>query len=106
MLAAALACIVLSTAVFVRRGHAAIEAAAEPPGVAITSGYEAESFFALWRAVHGQPVYADVTRMPYASAYFNWFFYAGYAVPVGAAVKLGGDAAIIPLMGRLTTAAG
>jgi hypothetical protein len=106
MLAAALACIVLSTAVFVRRGHAAIEAAAAPPGVAITSGYEAESFFALWRAVHGQPVYADVTRIPYASAYFNWFFYVGYAVPVGAAVKLGHDASIIPLAGRLTTAAG
>ena len=106
MLAAALACFVLSTAVFVRRGSAAIQAAAEPPGVALTSGYETEIIFALWRAVHGQPVYADTTRIPYASAYFNWFFYAGYSVPVGVAVRLGGDAAIIPLAGRLTTAAG
>lgn len=105
-LAAALACLVLSTAVFVRRGHSAIRAAAEPPGVALTSGYEAESFFALWRAVNGRPVYADVTRLPYASAYFNWLFYAGYAVPVRAAVQLGGDAAIIPLAGRLITTVG
>lgn len=104
--AAALACLVLSTAVFVRRGHAAVRAAAEAPGVALTSGCEEESFFALWRAVHGQPVYADVTRMPYASAYFNWLFYAGYAVPVGAAVRLGHDASVIPLAGRLTSAAG
>lgn len=106
MIATALACIAISVAVFLRRGHAVMRAMNEPPGVAITSGYEAESFFALWRAVHGQPVYADVTRMPYASAYFNWFFYAGYAVPVGAAVRLGGDDAIIPRAGRLTTAAG
>ena len=106
MLSAALVCIAMSTAVFVRRGHAAIRAAAAPPGVSLTSGYEAESFFALWRAIHHQPVYADVTRMPYASAYFNWFFYAGYAVPVGAAVRLGGDTAIIPLAGRFTTATG
>jgi len=106
MLAAALACIVLSTAVFVRRGQAAVRATQERPGVAITSGCEEESFFALWRAVHGQPVYADVTRLPFASAYFNWLFYAGYAVPVSAAVRLAGDAAIIPLAGRLTTVVG
>lgn len=106
MLAAALACIVLSTAVFVRRGLAATRAAAEPPGVAITSGFEEESFFALWRAVQGQPVYADVTRLPYASAYFNWLFYAGYAAPVGAAVRVGHDASLIPVAGRLTTAGG
>jgi hypothetical protein len=106
VLAAALACIVLSTVVFVRRGHAVVLAAAESPGVAVSSGFEEESLFAVWRAVHGQPVYADVTRMPFASAYFNWLFYAGYAMPVGAAVSLGHDASIIPLAGRLVTAAG
>ena len=105
-LTAALACVVLSTTVFVRRGHAAIRAAAEAPGVTITSGSEEESLFALWRAAQGRPVYADVIRLPYASAYFNWLFYAGYAVPVGAAVRLAGDDGIIPLAGRLTTAAG
>lgn len=101
----ALACVVLSTAVFVRRGAEAWQAAGVPPGTAETSGCEEESFFALWRAVHAQPVFTDSTRLPFSSAYFNWLFYAGYRWPLGAAVAAHGDA-VIPRASRLTTAAG
>src|SRR5512138_1441459 len=101
----ALACVVLSAAVFVRRGVEAWQAAGVPPGTAETSGCEEESFFALWRAVHDQPVFTDSTRLPFSSAYFNWLFYAGYRWPLLAAVATQGDEAI-PRVARLTTAAG
>ncbi len=101
----ALVCVVLSCAVFLRRAHAAFEAASTAPGVAVTSGFEEESFFAVWRAGHDRPVYADATRLPFASAYFNWLFYSAYALPVRAAMPLTGDAGI-PLIGRLVTAVG
>ena len=100
----ALLTIVLAFADFVRRGHAAWVAADVAPGTAVTSGYEEESLFAVWRAAHGQPVYGDTTRLPFASAYFNWFFYQSYAMPLRLAPRLG-DAAI-PRYGRLLTAAG
>jgi hypothetical protein len=102
---AALACVVFSLAVFVLRGVAAFQAARSAPGVAVTSGCEEESWFALWRAIHGQPVYADTMRAPYASAYFNWLFYAAYARPLAIGVHLWGDW-IIPLVGRLISAVG
>jgi hypothetical protein len=97
--------LLLSVAVFVRRGVAAADAAMTAPGVAVTSGYEEESIFALWRAVHDQPVYVDSSRLPYASAYFNWLFYGAYAAPVRVAASLGGDGAIV-LGSRLMTAVG
>jgi hypothetical protein len=96
-------CVLLSCLIFVWRGRESIAAVTMPPGVAVTSGFEGESFFALWRAVHHQPIYGDATRLPYASAYFNWLFYWSYAGPVAAAVGWSGDASI-PLAGRLITA--
>ena len=75
------------------------------PGVAITSGYENESHFALWRALRGEPVYVDSSRMPYASAYFNWLFYSGYAAALHPFVSWAGAPAIVRV-GRLITAAG
>lgn len=98
-------CILLSVCVFVARGVNAWKAAAIAPGMAVTSGYEEESIFAVWRAVHGQTVYVDPSRLPYASAYFNWLFYASYAAPTRVAVMLSGDA-VIPRVGRLLTALG
>lgn len=76
-------CLAFSLAVFFTRGASAFQATHTAPGVAVTSGYEEESWFALWRTVHGQPVYADETRLPYASAYFNWLFYATYGAVAG-----------------------
>lgn len=101
----ALACVVLSAAVFARRIYAVFQATSLAPGVAVTSGFEEESFFALWKAVHHQPVYTDATRLPYASAYFNWLFYHAYAPPVRAAIQMTSDSSL-PLAGRLLTAAG
>ncbi len=101
----ALVCALLSVVVFVRRGLDAWETAGIAPGVAITSGCEGESFYAIWRAVHGETIYTDAARLPYGAAYFNWLFYAGYAGPVRAAVNRIDDT-VIPRAGRLVTAAG
>lgn len=75
------------------------------PGAVLTSGFEEESLFALWRAIHGFAVYADPQQLPYASAYFNWLFYFGYAQPAGMAVGLLGDSALV-LTGRLVSLIG
>jgi hypothetical protein len=79
--------------------------AAIAPGVAVTSGFEEESLFALQRAVHHQPVYLDSTRQPYAAAYFNWLFYAAYAAPLRPVVARYGDRAI-PRATRILSALG
>jgi hypothetical protein len=102
---AAAACIALSAAVFFQRGVAAWHAGGTAPGVVLTSGYEEESHFALWRALHGQAVFVDSSRFPYASAYFNWLFYSGYAAALRPFVSWAGDPAIVRV-GRLLTAAG
>jgi len=96
----ALIVVVVSAVVFARRGLTVWQAALVAPGTTITSGFEEESLLAVWRGVHGQAVYADPTRLPYAAAYFNWLFYVAYAGAVGPAVQHYGDA-IIPLAGRL-----
>lgn len=103
--ALALVSVGLSIWVFSQRGLAAWQAASTAPGVAVTSGFEEESQFALWRAVHGQPVFVESSRMPYASAYFNWLFYAAYAGPLRVAVAASSDHAIV-IVGRWITAAG
>ncbi|HEY8995999.1 MAG TPA: hypothetical protein VIM71_15140 [Lacunisphaera sp.] len=99
----AAACLALSLIVFFCRGTAAFQAAHTAPGIAVTSGYEEESWFALWRAIHDQPVYADTSRQPYASAYFNWLFYATYGAVTGPFAVHRGDATI-PAAGRVFTA--
>jgi len=88
-----------------KRSVAAYSAVGVAPGVAVTSGCEEESLFALWRFAHDQPVYRDTTAKPYASAYFNWLFYQGYGAIAKVTVKYLGDAAI-PSVGRLVTLAG
>lgn len=75
------------------------------PGVAQTSGCEEESLFALWRTVHQGTPYLDSLRVPYASAYFNWLFYHGYALALAPVVSTRGDAAL-PWASRAVTFAG
>lgn len=100
----ALACLVLSGVVFACRGLSAFQSAQISPGIAVTSGYEEESWFALWRGIQGQSVYGDPHRLPFASAYFNWLFYAVYQTPIASFAKdKGGE--VIPLVGRLFSAA-
>ena len=94
-----------SSIVFAWRGWTAWSVAAITPGAAITSGFETESLFALYRRAHHEPVYLDTTKMPYASAYFNWLFYAAYAEPMKPIIRQYGDATI-PRVSRVLSAVG
>lgn len=99
---ASAACVGASLLVFGLRADAVATATRTVPGVAVTSGFEEESWFALWRFAHGQPVFADATRAPFAGAYFNWLFYGAYGGVAKAAADRLGDAAI-PSAGRILT---
>lgn len=101
----AAAALLLSAGLFLQRAAAAYAAAAVAPGTSVTSGYEEESFFAVWRAVRGEPVYLDPLQRPFASAYFNWAFYGSYSLAMRPWAPLA-DGAVIPRFGRLVTAAG
>lgn len=48
----------------------------------ITSGYEEESLYAIWKYTHSQPVYFDPHKIPYAASYFNWLFYYSYGTAI------------------------
>jgi hypothetical protein len=85
--------------VFLQRLAAVHESAAIAPGTVQTTGCEEESMFSIWRAARGQPVYLDPAQPPYASAYFNWLFYAVY----GAACEGSPDSKLV-LVGRTVTA--
>lgn len=96
--------------VFVSIGMMAIRAVSAisfaEPLLAITSGAEEESTFALWKAVHGLPVYADPYVPPFAATYYNWLFYAVYGLVTS--VVLGAFTladAWIPTIGRLVSLA-
>lgn len=87
------------------RVSAVNESQALAPGVAATSGCEEESHFAVWKRVHGEPVYADPSRAPFAVAYFNFLFYEAYAGVSRSAVERSGDFAIVRV-GRVFTLVG
>jgi hypothetical protein len=89
--------------VFTYRLAAVHEAASIAPGTVQTSGCEEESFFAVWRKIHGRPVYSDVTELPFTSASFNWLFYATYSSMIRPVVKAYGDSHL-PLAGHWLTA--
>ena len=89
--------------VFACRLAAVCESANIPPGTAQTSGCEEESFFAVWRKVHDRPVYSDMTEPPYASASFNWLFYATYGAILRPVVEVCGDSRL-PLDAHWLTA--
>lgn len=101
----ALLCLLACIGVYSLRAISAWRIAAIAPGVAETSGCEEEALLSLHRAVHGEPVYIDRTRPPFAGAYFNWLFYAGYGAFVQPVAAAHGDQAILPA-GRLLSAAG
>lgn len=48
------------------------------PNHVVTSGYEEESLFALWKAAQGKAVYSDPHQFPFSASYFNWLFYWAY----------------------------
>lgn len=44
----------------------------------VTSGFEEESLYAMWKFLHGLPLYTDPHQIPFTASYFNWFFYTIY----------------------------
>jgi len=50
----------------------------------VTSGWEQESLFALWKRVNDIPVYNDSHKLPFSISFYNWLFYETY----GPAIKV------------------
>jgi hypothetical protein len=71
------------------------------PLLAITSGAEEESTFALWKVAKGLPVYADPYTPPFAASHYNWLFFAIYGTTAAVVQHLAnlGDA-WLPTIGR------
>lgn len=66
----------------------------------VTSGFEEESLFALWKYANDQPVYQDPHQIPFAASYFNWLFYGVY----GEVIRLFNlDAKWLPTIARSIT---
>ena len=77
------------------------------PLILQTSGAEAESHFAVWKAVNDRPVFADPRKMPFALSNYNWFFYESFGRVTAAAQRLLDlEDAWIPTIGRLFDLAG
>lgn len=73
----------------------------------LTSGFEEESMYAIWKCLNGQPVYADPHNIPFAASYFNWLFYYSYAGIIGLFQSvLGFGDEWIPQAGRYISLAG
>src|SRR6187551_2258254 len=69
----------------------------------ITEGREGPSIYAIWRVVHGAPLYEWPDREPYSVTFMNFGFYQAY----GAVARLSGagDEALL-WVGRLFTLLG
>ena len=73
----------------------------------ITSGWEQESLFAIWKSLQGLAVYADPYEIPFAASVYNWLFYQTFAGVTGSALGLLTlEDAWIPTIARLFTLAG
>jgi hypothetical protein len=76
------------------------------PMQVVTSGFEEESLFAIWKGMHQLPVFADPHQIPFAASYFNWLFYTFYSKVVGFLISFGDlDDLWIPTIGRGVTLA-
>lgn len=72
-----------------------------------TSGSEEESLFGIWKVVHGETLYIDRLKIPYAAIVYNWLFYHSYGAVVGIAssiLSLGDE--WLPTLARTFTLAG
>ena len=85
-----------------QRTYHAVTAPQSAPGVAVTTGCEEESLYAIWRVAHGQPAYRDTAVPPYASAYFNWLFYSTYGRVAAVMLNEHGQAQL-PVISRCWT---
>lgn len=70
----------------------------------VTSGFEEESLFALWKYFHTLPVYNDPHQLPYSASYFNWLFYSFYGASITAVNQIFHlNESYIPTIGRCLT---
>ncbi len=97
--------ILACTALHAVRAYWALQCSAHAPGTAATSGFEWESLFAVFREVHGAPVFTNPAYSPFCSSYFNWLFYLSNGIVAKPLVAIFGDTAI-PFAGRLFNFAG
>src|SRR5260221_372440 len=58
--------------------------------IIITSGFEEESLFAIWKWTRGIAIYQNPFAPPFAQSFFNWLFYATYgeASRIGMRIQL------------------
>lgn len=74
------------------------------PYFGCTTGSEEEALYALWKWLHGLPVYGDMFDIPYAASYFNWLFYAVYGTVNWLVLTVSGAGEeMIPAISRCTT---
>ena len=72
----------------------------------VTSGFEEESLFAMWKYHHFIPVYNDPHQIPYSASYFNWLFYSFYGSLISLIMHhFHLNDAFIPTIGRCITLA-
>ncbi len=70
----------------------------------ITSGWEQETLFPVWKAINGVVVYPDPFKIPFSVTSYNWLFIESYAVFSGAVLSiLSLEDAWLPTVGRFFT---
>ena len=76
------------------------------PSMSVTTGWEGEILFSIWKLVQHQAVYADPHRIPFAASLYNWGFYYFYGLVSEACLRLFHlDAEWIATVGRIVTVA-
>ena len=74
--------------------------------MSVTTGWEGESLFSIWKFAQHQAVYADPHRIPFAASLYNWGFYYFYGLAAEACLRLFHlDAVWIAIAGRIITVA-
>ncbi len=70
----------------------------------VTSGFEEESLYAMWKYLHGLPIYSDPHQIPFSASYFNWLFYGLYGSLINFFMNTFGLSEVwIPTVGRTIT---
>ena len=67
----------------------------------ITSGWEQQTLFDLWRFINDESLYLDRTRLPFHTAFYNWLFYYAYGPVVQFGLTVFGlDVSWLPTLAR------
>ncbi len=70
----------------------------------VTSGFEEESLFAMWKVLHNLPIYTDPHQIPFSASYFNWLFYGIYGSLITLVMNTFGlEDVWLPTVGRSIT---